>query len=556
MRVSAGLDFLDVLGPDGKVVLRTSSPYQTGDYRNQRPEVAAALKGQIATCRALFSGRELEQEADGLAERAFIQIEETPFARLSEKKAENRGMGMVSAVPIVKGTAVIGVVYGGILVNRNQKLIDQIHEVIYKHDTYNGAPVGTATIFLGDCRIATTVRLANGNRAIGTRLSKPVADRVLDNGEPWVDEAFVVKDWYLTAYEPIRGIDGEIIGILYTGILKQPFVDIERNMLTRYVLLSLFGLLVALVVAFIMANRLARPIRQLVEAADNMSRGIKTPPIAAKSVCQETSQLVEAFNHMTQALADREESLRGLNRNYMETLGFVSHELKSPLASIMNYSFLLREHKLGPLTEKQEKAAVVIDNNVNRLVEMARHYLNLSRIENNTLDPVMARTLVLEDILQSVVETVQIDAETQNMKIDNRVGAGLAIQADANMIREVFENLLTNAVKYGRTGGTIRIAAVEADAWLKFSVRNDGQGIAADQLPRVFEKFYRGSGGDVARAQRGTGLGMFITKSIVEAHGGRIEARSELGQWAEFEFTLPRSRPELSADVASVGRQG
>jgi signal transduction histidine kinase len=108
------------------------------------------------------------------------------------------------------------------------------------------------------------------------------------------------------------------------------------------------------------------------------------------------------------------------------------------------------------------------------------------------------------------------------------------------MVREIFENLVSNAVKYGRDGGSITITARGDGGMVNFTVRNDGAGIPADRIPELFQKFSRLEGTDVARRQKGTGLGLFITKTIVEAHGGKIEARSMPGEWAEFEFSLPR----------------
>jgi len=539
IRIQAGLDFLDLVTPDGKVVVRTTPPFNTGDFKLHDPAVAQALSGKTRTCVAVLSGDELNREADGLAERAFLELEDTPRARMTTRKTETRGMAVVSAVPVTEGGRLLAVVYGGMLLNRNFGIVDSICEVIYGGEEYRGAPMGTATIFLYDSRITTTVRNGNGNRALGTRVSKEVADKVLDNNQSWVGDAFVVKDWYLAAYDPLRDGNDNVVGMLYVGVLKQPFVDYGRAMAWRYVQLSLAGLLIALVMAFVLADRLSKPIHRLVEASNVMCRGERPGPVSTKGSCHETGTLISSFNQMTATLIEREERLKALNRSHMETLGFVSHELKSPVAAIMNYAYLMRQQKLGPLNEKQAKAVQSIESGSKRLVEMVRHYLNLSRIENAELNPVPTRVDINADVLEPLLASVEADAQARQMKIVSAIPAGTAVHADVNMVREVFENLVGNAIKYGRDGGAVELTAGQDGGKVPFSVRNEGPGIPADRLGDLFQKFSRIEGAPGVRAQKGTGLGLFITKNIIEAHGGTITVASEKDGWTEFKFTLP-----------------
>lgn len=542
IRSTFDLDFLDLLGPDGQVHIRTTPSSARGDYRLSDPAVASALQGEVKACVSLLSRAELAQECEELAERAFIELDNTKYARISEKKTESRGMVMVAAAPVRSGDRVVGVIYGGILVNRNHELVDQIRDVVFKNEEYKGVQVGTATVFLDDSRIATTVRQKNGNRAIGTRVSKEVADRVLDNGQPWVGEAFVVSDWYLAAYEPLRDGAGRIVGMLYVGILKQPFDDLSRGIVLRFLLVSIVTLVVGLALAFWIAGRLAAPIHRLVEASARMSGGERPAPVETRAGCEEIKRLIEAYNRMTNTLAEREDKLRALNRSYMETLGFVAHELKSPVATMMNYVYLLREQKLGPVTEKQAKAVHVIEMSSNRLVEMVRHYLNLSRIENGELEPVCARITLQAEVVRPLLDTLHAELEARRMTVTNSIGEDTVIKADLNMCREVFENLVSNAIKYGREGGGIWLSAAPAGDFVQFAVRNEGMGIPQARLGDLFQKFSRLNNTEADRRQKGTGLGLFITRHIVEAHGGRIEVESHEDRWTEFRFTLPKDK--------------
>jgi len=235
-------------------------------------------------------------------------------------------------------------------------------------------------------------------------------------------------------------------------------------------------------------------------------------------------------------LATTNETLSTTNRAYMETLGFVSHELKNPLSTMLNYTYLLRGSFIGPVNEKQQKAVSVIESNIKRLVEMVRHYLNLSRIENGNLDPMIGDIQLTEDVLQPLFLTMEPDIMAHGIRLDNQIPP-MRIRGDTNMIREVFENLVSNAVKYGRQGGTITLRGTALDRFVQFAVRNEGEGIPTDKIGTLFGKFSRLK--THASHPKGTGLGLFITKAIVEAHGGQIEVESVPEQWTEFRFTLP-----------------
>ncbi len=558
VRSEFGLDFLSLTDPEGKVVLRSAPPYTDDGSMAHRPLVGQALKGRTVSGTLLLSAVELQREAEGLDERAFLVLEDTQKARPTPRTAESRGMVMAVAVPVMRGPQVFGVLYGGMLLNRNKEIVDRIKEVIYSNDQHEGSELGTATIFLKDGRVTTTVRLASGLRALGTRVSKEVADQVLDNGKPWIGRAFVVKDWYLTAYDPIKDLNDEVIGMLYVGILESPFIAMGRSIVWRYVFLTCGVVALSLAVAYFVAGWLARPIHQLVVSARQMHRGNYPDPVSTDGASEEIGNLIEAFNEMCEALREREQSLntvnlslQKLNRNYMETLGFVTHELNTPIASTMNYVYLLKNGLIGGLNEKQEKAVKVIDHSTRRLLEMVRHYLNLSRIEKGDLHLHPKEIGVRKDILEPLRDGFDPFINERGMRLEMEVDPETVIHADLNLTREVFENLLSNAIKYGKEGGTILVRAWETgDGRVSFAVRNEGKGIPPEKHDRLFRRFSRLEDDEESdpSQQKGTGLGLFITRHVVEAHGGKISVDSHPGQWTEFKFTLPASADEGSPE--------
>jgi signal transduction histidine kinase len=141
--------------------------------------------------------------------------------------------------------------------------------------------------------------------------------------------------------------------------------------------------------------------------------------------------------------------------------------------------------------------------------------------------------------LKPLLDSSEAELVANKMTVVNTVMDNVILNADANMVREVFENLISNAIKYGRQGGVIQINSGSFGDYVEFSVRNDGEGIPDDKLGDVFQKFTRLKSSDAVKRQKGTGLGLFITKYIIEAHGGTIKVASRLNEWTEFTFTLP-----------------
>ncbi len=554
VRKALHLDFLTVVQADAKIIARAAPPYNRGDSLSHNKNLRQTLLGNAVTGVALMSPEELEREGTDLSERAFIELRETQHAAPSARTEERRGMVLLSAVPVRNEGRVSGAIYGGILLNKNYPMVDRIRDVVFKDEEYEGRAAGTVTIFLADSRIATTVTLEDGTRALGTRVSAEVAERVLEKGERWEGRAFVVRDWYLTAYEPIVDIEGSIIGMLYVGLLELPYRNLVKNTMYTYIILSFCVLALALALTFFLASRIARPLHLLAESAKKMNDRDPFQPVVYKKASKETQVLITSFNDMVKTLIEREDDLQKTNRDlekanddlealnydYMEAVGFVSHELKSPLAAIQNYIYLMEGRKSGPLTEKQSGYMNNISVNLKRLLDMVRNYLNLSRIEQGVLKPVKTEVNVRQDVLTPLGDTFREAAERRAMVLTVDVDPCLVVEADLNMIREVFENLVSNAIKYGREGGAIKISAEKSGEFLHCKVFNDGESIPEEKLKNLFKKFSRLYGADRANGQqKGTGLGLFITRHIVEAHGGMIDIESQPGKGVAVLFTLP-----------------
>ncbi|RPH48660.1 MAG: HAMP domain-containing protein [Desulfobacteraceae bacterium] len=554
-----GFDFLSLTDSKGKVIMRTLEPYTTGDYLANDPFVGEALKGKAVKGFSILSPSRLKAEGGNLLEQAFMVFESTPMAKPRAKTFEDSGMALVAAAPVTneKGT-VVGAIYAGVLLNRNHALVDKIRSIVFEDKMYEGRHLGTMTIFQWDTRIATNVTLPNGNKAIGTRVSTDVYDKVLENNSKWYDRAFVVRDWYLSAYDPIHDTEGRVIGILYVGVLAEKYDDLKWELWRLYGLLSVVAGIIVLAVGLIFSQRLSGSMTRLADAAGKIAAGNLSLNVEEPSSNDEIRDLTKAFNIMTGSLRDRDERLRAanaelehmnaslqkLNKNYMDMLGFVSHELKNTLGVIYTSARALNLGLVGTLTEQQAALVGGIANSIDTAVKMTRNYLDLARIEKGEL---MVQTQLL-DLLEQVVEPVLKDLHqfiaSRNMRIENHLPGRLKVSGDRELLRIVYKNFIDNAVKYGREGGTIRLGFARSGDNYSFEVWNDGDGLAPDKLAQLFNKFVRLHRDK--ETTRSTGLGLFITKDIIEKHGGSVHAESREGEWISFTFTLPVPLPEAT----------
>jgi two-component system NtrC family sensor kinase len=277
-----------------------------GDLLDDDHAIGRAMRGEVAAGSAVFTPERLLMEGPQLARRAVIKVIPTQRARPATKKSEERsGMLLVAAAPVRDPRGVIvGALYGAVLLNGNNAVVDRIKKIVYEGVQFEEEDVGTATIFLDDTRISTNVRTREGSRAIGTRLSEEVYNRVIVNREKWVDRAFVVNDWYFSAYEPIVDLSGEVIGSLYVGMRERPNTALKKKVNLIFAGVLLAGSLFGLAVSGFIGKHLSRPIRELQMLVHRFSAGERDLRIETKSG-DEIGELAREFNAMTGTLMQR-----------------------------------------------------------------------------------------------------------------------------------------------------------------------------------------------------------------------------------------------------------
>jgi len=296
------------------------------------------------------------------------------------------------------------------------------------------------------------------------------------------------------------------------------------------------GLTGALLLFSGLISSMRRPLEELVSAAGRLAGGDRSARVRVGGL-SETATLGAAFNEMAEEL-EREASQRDqLDRLKDEFVLTASHELRSPLTSVQGFAELLMLDR-DSLTPKQAETVEIILDNCRHLVRLLNDLLDLARSDAGRL-AIRPQPTEVAPLIDDVVRTMRAQTEASGQAIAESIQPGLPlVNVEPDRIRQILVNLITNAHEYSPEGASIEVSARAAGAEVEIAVSDDGPGIPEDQLERIFERFTRGDAGLTQRVG-GTGLGLAISKSLVELHGGSIEAESTVGRGSTFRFRIP-----------------
>ena len=556
IRESESLDILTLTDEQGYVRVRAHNPDVDGDQlKNGIVNFVLSDKRPVVSTR-IISRKELEKEGANLAEQARIRLVPTPKAKPREGTVETSGMIITAAAPVFDYDGnIIGVLYGGKLLNRNYWIVDRVKDIIYRGEKYKGKDVGTTTIFQGDLRISTNVRNIDDTRAIGTRVSEEVFDKVIGEGIPWIGRAFVVNAWYRTAYEPIRNLEGEIIGMLYVGMLEAPYVDLRRRVLFIFLGIALFGVALLTVIAYKTTKSITKPIKELVFATGQLTQGDMSYRVKVKSH-DEIEELADSFNQMTESLAgaerklkewaetleikvkERTEELESTQKQLIQSeklasLGKmaagVAHEINNPLTAVLTFSKLLLDDMKedGPMREDLQtivEETLRCRDIVRRLLDFSRETKSMKKLEDVNV------------IIEGTLFLVKNQAAFHDIRIIRELDSNLPrIPLDASKIKQVFMNIFVNASDAMSGHGTLTITSSKKDdKFVVINIKDTGCGIPEKDINKLFDPFFTTKAvGD------GTGLGLAVSYGIVKSHQGIIRVKSKVGKGTEFIIKLP-----------------
>ena len=357
-----------------------------------------------------------------------------------------------------------------------------------------------------------------------------------------------MDDWYITAYEPIKNISDEAIGIIGLGVLEDKFKDMERKALWIFFGITLAGIVVSIFISFFLTGSIMKPINSLLVATRGLANGNIEQHLQLGSSPEEIAELGEAFNYMVSSVKERDDRLRRQAQEEImksERLAMVgrlaagvAHEINNPLGGILLFSRLLlqkapSEGVMRDNLQRIEKDAKRCQNIVQGLLDFARQ--SEPKIE----------TLQLNDVLEKTVNLFENQPLFHNIEIIKQYQPDLpVIFADPSQIQQVFVNIIMNAVDAMDSRGILTIAtkSSEEDDYVEIRCTDTGNGIPPDKLDRVFEPFFT-----TKEVGHGTGLGLSISYGIIQKHGGTIKVLSQVGQGSTFVVTLPTKKKTKEA---------
>ena len=550
-----GLDFLSIV-----------QPTSIDEHMQKWPVVQSALTGTARTAVDLFEADDLLMIDVALAEQAELILIPTEAAVPSDKVAETRGMMIHTAAPVsINGSQ--RVLVGGILLNRNLDFIDTINTLVYQRKNTAEDPRGTATLFLEDVRISTNVRLFENVRALGTRVSAEVRSAVLDQGQTWLDRAFVVNDWYISGYLPIYDSFDQRIGMLYVGFLEEPFRLVKRDAIAM-MWIAFIGVLIVFIPVFL---RLAGGIFSPLERMTKTMRRVETGDLTARNNLNRTggeiAEVSHHLDHLLDQVQERDKQLRdwadGLNVRVEErtaqlqeanqklettykqlvmseklasigeiTAG-VAHEINNPVAVIQGNVDVVRL-TLGEQAESVKTELDLIDRQIMRIGGIVGKLLQFARPSDYGK---FEEYVNLRDVTQDSLGLVDHVYASKDIDVKLEFANVPDVKINPSELQQVIINLIINAVQAmdGKGILTIQSHLLERDGknGVCLTFHDSGPGISEDTINTIFDPFF------TTKRAKGTGLGLSISQTIIQTAGGIITADNHPEGGALMSIWLP-----------------
>jgi len=283
---------------------------------------------------------------------------------------------------------------------------------------------------------------------------------------------------------------------------------------------------IALVVSRWLARGMTQPLRDMAAAARRLEVGDYSTRVRTDSR-DEVGQLATAFNRMS-------DELEGVERSRRDLVANVSHELKTPIAAIRAHL----ENLLDGVERPDPATLRVMLEQSDRLTRLVDQLLDLSELESGDV-ALHRQAMDVAPVVAQVLSEIEVAGPVKGVRLVRALSDDLPrVDADPERIHQVLFNLVDNAVRFTPEGGRVTVSAARRDGRVHVEVTDTGVGIAPEHLPRLFERFYRVDPAR-SRGEGGTGIGLAIARSVVEAHGGHLSAKSELGSGSTFSFDLP-----------------
>jgi signal transduction histidine kinase len=551
-----GLDFINLRAPDGTLLVTDTAIAAPAGPKDDAPVFRGGGLERSRASVEVLEPEELARLTRTPTERVVVPLVPTRNAAPTDRTQEDRAMVLLATAPVRDEAGVLlGHVQAGVLLNRNLPFIDHINEIVYPEGALPFGSQGTATLFLDDVRISTNVRLFGNdpkNRAIGTRVSQAVRDAVLGRGKLWLDRAFVVNDWYVSAYQPLADGAGRHIGMLYVGYLERPFTWLKYGMLASIGVIFFAVMILAAIVSLRWARSIFRPLEQMTQTMQRVEGGALDARVGTIVNVDEIGQLAGHLDHLLDVIDDKTRALQRwgeeLDRKVVErtrdlelaqsqllrseklaTVGqltaSIAHEVNNPIAVIQGNLDVLRELLGAQAAAKVDAELRLVDEQIERMRLIVTQLLQFARPNEyagyvDSVNPSRA----LDDCLLLVGPQL---ARTR-IEVRREYAATASAGVNRQELQQVLLNLLINALHAMPGSGTLCLRTLDwqaADGRVQgavIEVADTGPGLGPEVEARLFQPF-------VTTKTDGTGLGLWISRSLIERYGGQLAARNREG---------------------------
>ncbi len=550
VRADLGLDLLNVCTNSGVPLVGS---YVRRDVKvpiSDDPVLRRALAGEPAMGLARLPAGRVELEGGTALETA---VSVTAEAGDIWQQSPPQGLFLWYALPKTGADGrVIALVYGGHSLNFDYEFVDRLREGIAGSEEYRGRSRAAVELYAGGTAVATNVRTDNGTRAVGLRLDDQTERLVLQEGQSSTGREWIMDGWYRTRVRPLENPDGRPIGMLRVATLEAPFLDERWGQIVRLLVPAGAACLVAILVAMVLGMRIARPLRRLAGAAEQVAAGNWQAELPSGRTYREPSRLTDAVRRIQGAVLERDNRLRSQQRGveqareaheaaeqqYRTVLRFIGDDVAPAAADLRWTAETLAGSDGEPLPPDVRKTVAQLCGAAGGMERMVANYRDLASCESGRADMGKALVDVREQIVEPAARRTSPLLDAKGIELEIACPEGLTAEGDPDMLRRATENLLSNAASFGRRRGKAKLEVTVQGGQVVVSVWNEGEGFDPEDTQRLFAKFSRL---DNAAEVPGSGLGLFLVRWTAELHGGTVSAESNHGRWAKFTFSFPAS---------------
>ncbi|MBR1123122.1 cache domain-containing protein [Bradyrhizobium lablabi] len=567
-RKEIGLDFLYLVDRNGQII--ASSPPFKGRLKSDWPIIGAALSGAPASTGIdIFTNDELAAISPDLARRARLELVPTPNAVPTDRGTETHGMVVHAASPATTPDGGTAALVGGILLNQNLEFIDTINDLVYQAASLPEGSQGTATLFLDDVRISTNVRLFEGRRALGTRVSAAVRSAVMDEGRTWLDSAFVVNDWYISAYEPLVDTYGKRVGMLYVGFLEKPFSAAKYQ--TLLIITLAFVVIAAATVPIFLrwARSIFMPLERVTATIGEVEKGDLSARTRLPAAGDEIGRVAVHLDTLLDQIQESDRRLREWNEELNlrvrertrdleianlkleattkqlimseklaaigEITAGVAHEINNPVAVMQGNLDVIRS-VIGAEADKAKVEFRLVDEQIHRISQIVTKLLQFARPEEFAG---YVERHAPANVISDCLPLVQHLLNKTDISVVREDRASRLVAMNRNELQQVLINLMVNAIHAMPDGGTLTLRSFDSDRdgspGIAIEVADTGIGMSEDVIEKIFNPFF------TTKRREGTGLGLSISQTLIERQRGRITAESAIGKGSTFTVWLPEA---------------